>query len=78
MAGVRLFRPNDILVEVFNGNADRDTFQDHHLSCSEGMELPEVGAFSSEEIYLIVVVGAGVLLGSLVLVRILGVKTKWI
>src|SRR5436305_380166 len=50
MAVVRLFRPNDILVEVFNGNADRDTFQVHHLSCSEGMECPEIGGFSSEEI----------------------------
>jgi hypothetical protein len=40
--------------------------------------VPYLAAFSSEEIYLIVVVGAGVLLVALALVRILGVKIRWI
>ncbi|MHB8463523.1 MAG: hypothetical protein ACYDH6_18625 [Acidimicrobiales bacterium] len=35
-------------------------------------------AFSSVDIYLVIIVGAVMLLGSLLLVRILGVKTAWI
>jgi hypothetical protein len=39
---------------------------------------PRLTAFSSVDIYLVIIVGAVVLLGSLMLVRILGVKTTWI
>ena len=39
---------------------------------------PYLAAFSSQSLYLGIVVGACVLLGSLVLLRLLGVKTKWI
>jgi hypothetical protein len=38
---------------------------------------PYLAAFSSQSLYLGIVVGACVLLGSLVLLRLLGVKTRW-
>jgi hypothetical protein len=38
---------------------------------------PYLAAFSSQSLYLGIVVGACVLLGSVVLLRLLAVKTRW-
>jgi hypothetical protein len=42
------------------------------------LAAPHLAVFSSIDIYLVIIVGAVVLFGSLMLVRILGVKTTWI